>query len=123
MYIKAQSSSPTAALTMKQQTIITAILSGALLATGCAATSSSRAHSGYSDNSLVGAWRGKIQFKTGAFSTIKDLEFMYVFNAGGTMTESSNYDASPPVPPAYGVWRAVGPGQFEAKYAFYQTRI
>jgi len=76
---------------MKQQTIITAILSGALLATGCASTSSSRAHSGYSDGSLVGAWRGKIQFKTGTFSTIKDLEFMYVFNAGGTMTESSNY--------------------------------
>ncbi len=45
----------------------------------------------YSDGSLVGAWRGKIQFKTGTFSTIKDLEFMYVFNAGGTMTESSNY--------------------------------
>ena len=30
---------------------------------------------------------------------------MYVFNAGGTMTESSNYDGVPPVPPAYGVWR------------------
>jgi hypothetical protein len=72
---------------MKQQTIITAILSGALLATGCAATSSSRAHSGYSDGSLVGAWRGKIQFKTGTFSTIKDLEFMYVFNAGGSVKE------------------------------------
>ena len=107
---------------MKQQTIITAILSGALLATGCAATSSSRAQSGYSDGSLVGAWRGKIQFKTGTFSTIKDLEFMYVFNAGGTMTESSNYDASPPVPPAYGVWKKIKPRQFEAKYAFYITK-
>ena len=36
---------------------------------------------------------------------MKDLEFMYVFNVGGTMTASSNYDGAPPVPPAYGVWR------------------
>ena len=35
------------------------------------------------------------------------------------MTESSNYDASPPVPPAYGVWKKIKPRQFEAKYAFY----
>jgi hypothetical protein len=40
---------------------------------------------------------------------------MYVFNTGGTMTESSNYDGAPPVPPAYGVWRSVGPNEFEAK--------
>ena len=53
---------------------------------------------------------------------MKDLEFMYVFNQGGTMTESSNYDAAPPVPPAYGVWRATGERQFEAKYLFYVTR-
>jgi hypothetical protein len=38
------------------------------------------------------------------------------------MTESSNYDASPPVPPAYGVWRRTGPRQYEAKYAYYTTR-
>jgi hypothetical protein len=37
------------------------------------------------------------------------------------MTESSNYDASPPVPPAYGVWRAVG-DSYEAKYVFYTTK-
>jgi len=72
--------------------------------------------------SLVGAWRGHVQFKTGAFAAVKDLEFMYVFNAGGTMTESSNYDASPPVPPAYGVWRRTGPRQYGAKYAIYATR-
>lgn len=73
------------------------------------------------DDSLVGAWRGKVQFTTGAFAEVKDLEFMYVFNAGGTMTESSDYDASPPVPPAYGIWKEVGTGEFEAKYAFYWT--
>ncbi len=70
---------------------------------------------------LVGAWRSSLQFESGAFAAIKDLEFMYVFNAGGTLTESSNYDGAPPVPPAYGVWREVGPGEFEAKYEYYAT--
>jgi hypothetical protein len=54
---------------------------------------------------------------------VKNLEFMYVFNLGGTLTESSNYDAAPPVPPAYGIWRSLGPGEFEAKYEFYMTQI
>jgi len=54
---------------------------------------------------LVGAWKGKVQFKTGAFAAVTDLDFLYVFNAGGTMTESSNYDAAPPVTPAYGAWK------------------
>ncbi len=43
----------------------------------------------------------------------KDLEFMYVFHADGTMTESSNYDAFPPGPPAYGVWRNSGRRQYD----------
>jgi hypothetical protein len=71
---------------------------------------------------LVGEWRAKLQFTSGAFASIKDLEFMYVFNQGGTMTESSNYDASPPVPPAYGIWRKVGAREFEVKYEFYVTK-
>jgi hypothetical protein len=70
---------------------------------------------------LVGAWRSSLQAKTGALAGVKDLEFMYVFNAGGTLTESSNYDGAPPVPPAYGVWRAVGPNEFEAKYEYFST--
>ena len=77
------------------------------------------------DNStldLVGQWRATLQFTSGAFAPVKDLEFMYVFNPGGTMTESSNYDAAPPVPPAYGIWRKVGPREFEAKYEFYVTK-
>lgn len=73
-------------------------------------------------DNLAGAWRSQIRFSGGALAEIKDLEFMYVFNAGGTMTESSNYDASPPVPPAYGVWRRNGPHQFEAKYLFFVTK-
>jgi hypothetical protein len=70
---------------------------------------------------LVGAWRSSVQFETGDFASIKNLEFMYVFNAGGTLTESSNYDGAPPVPPAYGVWREVAPGEFEAKYEYFAT--
>src|SRR5262245_53583948 len=70
---------------------------------------------------LLGAWRSQLQFSSGAFAGIRNLEFMYVFNAGGTLTESSNYDAAPPVPPAYGVWRELGGSTFEAKYEFYVT--
>lgn len=71
---------------------------------------------------LVGAWRSSVRFKDGPFASVEDLEFMYVFNSGGTMTESSNYDGAPPVPPAYGVWHSVGPGEFEAKYEYYASR-
>jgi hypothetical protein len=71
---------------------------------------------------LAGEWRAQLQFSSGAFAPIKDLEFMYSFNQGGTMTESSNYDASPPVPPAYGIWRKTGPNEYEAKYEFYVTK-
>ena len=71
---------------------------------------------------LVGAWRGKVTLTSGVFATLKDLHYMYVFNAGGTMTESSNYDGVPPVPPAYGVWRRTGPRAFEAKYQWFQSK-
>ena len=91
-----------------------AALGAIFLATGCS--------SNVQPEGLVGAWRSRLQFTSGAFAAVKDLEFMYVFNAGGTLTESSNYDGAPPVPPAYGVWRKVGPEQYEAKYAFYITR-
>jgi len=71
---------------------------------------------------LTGAWTAKVQFTTGAFATTKDLEFLLVFNQGGTMTESSNYDAAPPVPPAYGIWRKTAKNQYQAKYVFYMTK-
>src|SRR5215831_20302329 len=74
------------------------------------------------DRYLVGAWRGSVQFSSGSLAAIKDLEFMYVFNAGGTMTESSNYDGAPPVPPAYGVWQLVADREYEAKYIYYWTK-
>lgn len=72
--------------------------------------------------SLVGAWTVKVQFTTGAFASVKDLELMMVFNQGGTMVESSNYDGAPPVPPAYGIWRKTGKNKFESKYVFYNTK-
>jgi hypothetical protein len=68
---------------------------------------------------LIGAWRTKVQFKDGALSDLHDLEFMYSFNTGGTLTQSSNYDGTPPVPPGYGLWRQTGPRTFELRYAFY----
>jgi hypothetical protein len=71
---------------------------------------------------LVGQWRAQLRFGSGDFAAVSDLEFMYVFNLGGTMMESSNYDGAPPVPPAYGIWRQVGPARFEARYEFYPTR-
>jgi hypothetical protein len=95
--------------------LATSLLAAALLAAGCAPSPTPR------PPSLAGAWRSSIQFETGAFASIKDLEFMYVFHEGGTMTESSNYDAAPPVPPAYGVWRTVGTNEFEATYEFFAT--
>jgi hypothetical protein len=71
---------------------------------------------------LVGAWRAHIKAGSGALAAMPDLEFMTVFNAGGTMTESSNYDGAPPVPPAYGVWRRTGERTFQARYDFWMTR-
>jgi hypothetical protein len=88
----------------------------------CAVTSTCLAQTGKGSDSLVGAWRGQVQFTTGAFAETKDLEFMYVFAVGGTMMESSNYDAAPPVPPAYGVWKKVGIRKYETKYQFFQSK-
>ena len=73
-------------------------------------------------DNLAGAWRAKVQFKSGMLADWKNLEFMYAFNQGGTMTESSNYDGSPPGPPAYGVWRKTGVRQFEARYEVFLTK-
>jgi hypothetical protein len=74
------------------------------------------------NNTLAGAWRAKVLFKSGMLADWKNLEFMYSFNQGGTMTESSNYDGSPPGPPAYGVWRKTGARQFEARYEVFLTK-
>ena len=92
------------------------MLAAAFCAAGC------HMDEGAMRDNLTGAWHGKVQFTSGAYAGFKDVEFMYDFNAGGTMTESSNYDASPPGPPAYGVWQKVGARQFEARYEFFLTK-
>jgi hypothetical protein len=100
---------------MKSKLLLFVLLSSALNAAGCGKDGAAP------PPAIVGEWRSSVQFKTGAFASIDDLEFMFVFNLGGTMTESSNYDGSPPTPPAYGIWRSLGPQEFEAKYEFYVT--
>ena len=71
---------------------------------------------------LTGAWHSSVKFSSGPFVGMNGLEFMYVFNQGGTLTESSNFDAAPPVPPAYGTWLRTGPAAFHASYEFFLTR-
>jgi len=97
-----------------------AILAIAIAATAVAAPVAGA--QGRTGGDPVGAWRGRVTFSSGMFAELKDLEYMYVFHADGTMTESSNYDAVPPVPPAYGVWRKTGARTFEAKYTFFQSK-
>lgn len=72
---------------------------------------------------LVGAWKGPVQFNSGVYAAIKDFEFMRVYNAGGTMTESSNYDGVPPTPPAYGVWKRTSERSYRARYQFYWNNM
>jgi hypothetical protein len=92
---------------------------GLLLAIACAGPRAPESAS----SPLVGAWTSKVAFRAGALAAFPDLEFMLVFAEGGTMTESSNYDAAPPGPPAYGTWREVGPNRFRARYEFFAMRV
>jgi len=108
---------------MKMRSIIPSIFSAGLLAGLLIILFSCGEQKNPQTDDLVGAWKGKVQFKTGAFAEVKDFEFMWVFNNGGTMTESSNYDGVPPTPPAYGIWKKIGVNQYEARYEFYFTKI
>lgn len=96
---------------------------GLLLLAGCSPTPPSAPAAAPSETAaLVGAWRAQVQFSDGAFASTKDLEFLYAFNVGGTMTESSNYDGAPPVAPAYGIWRKLSDTTYEAKYEYFWTK-
>lgn len=100
------------------------ILLATVFVGGCAGTGQTVGSSD-SHESLVGAWRSDVQFSSGDFASIHDLEFLYAFSGdrdGGTLTESSNYDAAPPVPPAYGAWRSTGPRTYRARYVFFTTK-
>ena len=108
---------------MKHRTRYTLVTLAAVLAVG-GCKNAPPSQEGLADGGeLVGAWRSKITFKSGALAEMKNLEFLYSYNAGGTMTESSNYDeAANSTPPAYGVWRRIRPRTFETKYLFYMTK-
>lgn len=98
-------------------------LSTALGATACGNASSSPQTGPVDGARLAGAWRSKMVFRSGPLAAMKDLEFLYAYNAGGTMTESSNYDeAANSSPPAYGVWKQTSPRTFSTKYVFYTTK-
>lgn len=109
---------------MKHIVLLTLLaLSVVLIFTGCRNDPSSQTGAATDSSMLVGAWRSKIVFRSGALAEMKDLEFLYSYNAGGTMTESSNYDeAANSSPPAYGVWKQTGARRFETKYVFYTTK-
>lgn len=71
---------------MKRQIAFIFALSVLLPAAGCGEVTAPRAQKYSAIDGLVGAWRGKVQFKSGMLDEWKGLEFMYAFNAGGTMT-------------------------------------
>ena len=99
------------------------MLSAALMITGCENAPPSQARVSTDPGALVGAWRSKIVFRNGPLAGMKDLEFLYAYNAGGTMTESSNYDEAPnSSPPAYGIWKQLTAQTFQTKYVFFTTR-
>lgn len=108
---------------MKKGAIVLSVFSIGLLAALAVVTFSCGENKNSQPDELVGAWKGKIQFRTGLFAEVKDFEFMWVFNSGGTLTESSNYDGVPPMPPAYGIWKKTGDKQFEARYEFYFNKV
>src|SRR5215217_6544551 len=108
---------------MKQRARTTILLlSAVLLAAGCANTQPVQGSVPSDRGVLVGAWRSKVVFRSGPLAEMKDLEFLYAYNSGGTMTESSNYDeAANSSPPAYGVWKQIDRRTFQTKYLFYTT--
>jgi hypothetical protein len=98
-------------------------LSAVLIITGCRNSPASPMSVSTDRGMLVGAWRSKITFRSGPLAEMKELEFLYSYNAGGTMTESSNYDeAANSSPPAYGIWKQNDARTFETKYLFYTTK-
>jgi hypothetical protein len=107
---------------LKTSTLWALALAGALVPAARGDAAAPPAGERSQRDSLVGAWRSQVRFSGGALVDMKDLESLIAFNAGGTMTESSNYDGAPPVPPAYGVWSKGAPHRFEAKYVFHVTK-
>ena len=103
--------------------IALALLSAILLISGCKESPLWQTDGPIDRHVLIGAWRANVAFKSGPLAGIKDLQFLYAYNHGFTMTESSNYDeAANSSPPAYGVWKWVGGRKYQTKYLFFTTK-
>jgi hypothetical protein len=100
------------------------LLAAALALAGCSKAPSPQPSVAAETPALVGAWRAKVRFVGGPLAEMKGLEFLYAYNAGGTMTESSNYDeAENSSPPAYGAWKQRDARTFETRYVFFTTQV
>ena len=66
-------------------------------------------------------WRSRVTFTSGPFKGVP-FQFLITYSAGGGMVESSNFDESPPVPPAYGSWGRTGDNTFKTTYIFWTTK-
>ena len=71
--------------------------------------------------SLEGAWRSHVTFTSGPFKGVP-FQFLITYAAGGGLVESSNFDESPPVPPAYGSWGRTGANAFKSTYIFWTSK-
>jgi len=71
--------------------------------------------------SLEGGWRSRVTFTSGPFKGVP-FQFLITYSAGGGMVESSNFDESPPVPPAYGSWGRTGTNTFKNTYIFWTSK-
>lgn len=69
---------------------------------------------------LPGAWRASVTIDNGPFAGA--LQFLLVYDSGGGMVESSNFDEATPVPPAYGSWASNGSRTFRSTYIFFTTK-
>jgi hypothetical protein len=105
-------------VSLSRGTVLIAISALAASASPLGLHTGSRSHG----HGLAGAWRAKVEFADGPYAAVKDLKFLFTFNKGGRLMESSNYDAAPPVTPAYGIWRKVGTRKYELRYEFFNTK-
>jgi hypothetical protein len=71
--------------------------------------------------SLEGGWRSHVTFTSGPFKGVP-FQFLITYSAGGGMVESSNFDESPPVTPAYGSWGRTGANTFKNTYVFWTSK-
>jgi hypothetical protein len=86
----------------------------------CVACSKASAPKATAQPSLEGAWRSHVTFTSGPLKGIP-FQFLITYAAGGGLVESSNFDESPPVLPAYGSWGRLGPTSFKSTYIFWTT--